>query len=278
MYNFPLVSVVLPVYNAEKSIDYCLKSVLEQSYKNIEVIVINDGSTDRSEEIIQTIIKKYPEKRIKYISQENKGVSVARNLGLKKALGEFIAFIDSDDEWLPTKLEEQMKVFDENNKVDIISCNRNQEHFDSFLGNKFKVLQRIPAKMLFLKNFALTPTVVMKREAFHTVGYFNENMRYAEDLIYFVRLAHHHHLYLLNKSLVITGKGKMSFGESGLSSNLWEMEKGELKGVSIARKLGIINTFESLFFYTFSFLKYLRRVFISKVWIKTNTTSNKRND
>lgn len=90
-----LISVIIPAYNAEKFIKYCIDSVLEQTYKNFEIIVINDGSTDSTE----LIVKKYAEKfsNIKLISKKNEGVSKARNVGLDNAKGEFIFFIDSDD-------------------------------------------------------------------------------------------------------------------------------------------------------------------------------------
>lgn len=90
-----LISVIIPVYNSDKYIEKCLNSILCQSYKFLEIIIINDGSTDKSHEICQKFIKKY--KNIKYISQENNGVSNARNRGIKEATGKYIAFIDSDD-------------------------------------------------------------------------------------------------------------------------------------------------------------------------------------
>ena len=90
-----MVSVIIPVYNVEKYIDECLKSVVSQTYKNIEVIIINDGSTDKSEEIIRSYLDKY--ENITYIYQQNKGVSEARNLGLKNATGDYVLFVDSDD-------------------------------------------------------------------------------------------------------------------------------------------------------------------------------------
>jgi glycosyltransferase involved in cell wall biosynthesis len=90
-----MISVIIPVYNVEQHISECLESIVAQTYKNIEIIVVNDGSTDKSEEIIKSYLEKF--KNINYIYQENKGVSEARNLGLKNAKGEYILFVDSDD-------------------------------------------------------------------------------------------------------------------------------------------------------------------------------------
>lgn len=91
----PLISVIVPVYNVGKYLQRCLNSIIDQTYKNVEVILIDDGSTDGSEKICNEYAER--DKRIKVFSQSNRGVSVARNVGLKKAKGEYIAFVDSDD-------------------------------------------------------------------------------------------------------------------------------------------------------------------------------------
>ena len=91
------VSVIVPVYNVEKYLEQCLNSIINQTYKNIEIIIVNDGSTDNSLDIIERFRNKNKNKSIKVISQENKGISEARNTGLKNAVGEFILFVDSDD-------------------------------------------------------------------------------------------------------------------------------------------------------------------------------------
>ena len=89
-----LVSIIVPVYNVEQYLKDCLDSILQQSYSNIEIIIVNDGSTDGSKEAVIPFLS---DKRVKYIEQENKGLSGARNTGLKRALGKYIVFVDSDD-------------------------------------------------------------------------------------------------------------------------------------------------------------------------------------
>ncbi|MFQ6739306.1 MAG: glycosyltransferase family 2 protein, partial [Alphaproteobacteria bacterium] len=89
------VSVIIPVYNTEKFLPQCLNSIIYQTYKNLEIIIVNDGSTDNSDEICQTFAKH--DKRIKIIYQTNSGVSAARNKGLLNATGDYVHFIDSDD-------------------------------------------------------------------------------------------------------------------------------------------------------------------------------------
>jgi len=105
----PTVSVIISTYNRAHLIGRAIQSVLNQTYQDFEVIVVDDGSTDNTEEIV----KSFNDPRIRYIRHEkNKGAAAARNTGIKAARGKYIAFQDSDDEWLPEKLEKQMKVFE----------------------------------------------------------------------------------------------------------------------------------------------------------------------
>ena len=113
-----LLSVIIPVYNVEPYLEQCLDSVVNQTYKNLEIICINDGSTDNSLKILEKYQKK--DKRIKIINQENKGVSAARNAGVDIATGEYITFVDSDDYLELNAYEEAMKVMLQDRSVDLI--------------------------------------------------------------------------------------------------------------------------------------------------------------
>lgn len=117
----PKVSVIIPVYNAEKFLDRCLKSIFSQTLSNFEVILIDDGSIDNSYEIMINYKNKYPE-MVKIISQENLGISKARNIGISQACGEYIAFVDADDFVDPNFLELLYKNAKKNN-ADISCCN-----------------------------------------------------------------------------------------------------------------------------------------------------------
>ena len=119
MKNKVLVSIIVPVYNVEKYIDKCLNSLVNQTLKNIEIIVVNDGTKDNSQKIIDKYTKKYS--FIRSYIKENGGLSSARNYGLKHAKGEYIAFVDSDD-FVDKNMFEQMYLYAKNNKYDIVVC------------------------------------------------------------------------------------------------------------------------------------------------------------
>ena len=105
----PKISVIVPVYNTEKYIERCLKSLLEQRYNDYEIIVVNDGSLDNSEEVINMYIKNYGDK-IKYYVKPNGGLSDARNYGIQKATGDYICFVDSDD-YIESELFEKLSSY-----------------------------------------------------------------------------------------------------------------------------------------------------------------------
>ena len=116
------ISIILPVYNSQNTIARTIDSIIKQTYDNYELIIINDGSTDNSESICLEYADKY--KRIKYIRIENKGVSNARNLGIDNATGNYVMFIDSDDEYYKNTLETVYKYIEQRNDLIIFEYNR----------------------------------------------------------------------------------------------------------------------------------------------------------
>ena len=132
--NNPLVSVIVPVYNAAKFLPTCLNSIINQTYQNLEVIIINDGSTDNSPDIIEQYNEK--DNRIKAFTQKNQGLSGARNTGLSKATGDYVTFVDSDDKIEPTMIEKLLSALNEA-ESDIAVCsfkeifkNKKTTHFN----------------------------------------------------------------------------------------------------------------------------------------------------
>lgn len=259
------ISVVIPMYNAEKTIISAIFSVINQTKPVHEIIIVNDGSTDHSRKIVEDYISNYSQSTIKLMNKENGGVSSARNLGMKTATGNWIALLDSDDEWLPNKLERQHEIIDQNPFIDFLGTTRNGEFISRILWKKLNILTRITSKNLLIRFVFVVPTIIFRREIINEVGYFDESQKYAEEGNYFIRIANKKKCYLLNESLVITGNGKAHFGESGLSGNILEMEKGELKNIKDSYKQNIINYPEYIFLCCFSILKFVRRWSIVKL-------------
>ncbi|CAH0334862.1 Undecaprenyl-phosphate 4-deoxy-4-formamido-L-arabinose transferase [Flavobacterium sp. CECT 9288] len=258
------ISVVIPMYNSSKTILMTLNSIKKQTILPYEVIIIDDGSLDESSTIVEDFISNNSTLNIQLVKKTNGGVSTARNAGIKLAKGDWIALLDSDDEWLINKLERQIQVLSENPEIDFLGTNRNGEYFDKILWKKLSVLTRISPKLLMIKFIFVVPTVIFKKEIISDVGYFDETQKYAEEGNYFIRIAQKYNCFLLNESLVLTGDGKAHFGHSGLSGNLKEMEKGELKNLKDALNLKIINVLEYSCLVVFSILKYFRRIVIVK--------------
>lgn len=259
MNHSPLVSVVIPVYNAQSTIVSTIKSVVNQTYKNIEIIVVNDGSKDNSCDIINDFIAKNKDFNIKLINKPNGGVSSARNAGIDMSTGQFIAFLDSDDRWVENKTEVQVNVFKENPHIDALGTNMNNEIFNKKFGIQFERLTRITPKMMLLKNFLCIQTVMVKKSVIDDVGYFFENQD-NEDSNLIIRIGLKYNTYLLNESYVIYNDGTFKVKKDGVSSRLWEMEKGELENIRQLLALKAINPFEAFFYAVFSLTKFLVRV------------------
>lgn len=257
------ISVIIPAYNSQETIREALESIVKQGDYKFEIIVVDDGSSDATKLKVDEFLKEFPKTNVRYFFQKNKGVSAARNFGLQKATGAYIAFLDSDDAWLPNKIQEQLAVFKTAPDIDMLGTNRDGIQHTSFFGNKIDTLHKLSSRLLLYKNYLMTSSILMKQEVAKQTGFFNETMSYSEDLEYFLRINNSFTCYLLNKSLVRSITGKQGFGESGLSANLWKMEKGELHNITMAYKMKVVNFPEYIFIYLYSFLKYLRRIVIS---------------
>ena len=115
----PKISILIPSYNAAHFLPISIESAISQTYQDFEIIIIDDGSKDNTKELVQSFIDKYPNK-IHYISQENKGLSVARNVGIAQSKGDYLALLDADDKWMSCRLEEGVKVLDADNSVGLV--------------------------------------------------------------------------------------------------------------------------------------------------------------
>jgi glycosyltransferase involved in cell wall biosynthesis len=249
------------MFNSEGTIKACINSVLNQTFEGlIEIIVINDGSNDNSKLLVEKIIKESSKKiDIKLINKENGGVSSARNCGMALAKGDYIALLDSDDEWLPEKLEKQLNVF---------NCDKSIGFIGGLIytsSNKKKKISEIPLSKLIFKNYFQPSTVIFKKEVIKKIGFFDETQRYAEEGNYFMRIANEFRCILLNTKVVNYSQGKIGFGVSGLSANLKEMEIGELRNLKFAYQSNYISFFTYFLATLFSIIKYFRRILIVKL-------------
>ena len=189
-----LLSVIIPVYNAENYLNECLNSLLKQTYKNIEIICVNDGSKDKSRDILDNFAQK--DNRIKVLEQENQGPAAARNLGLKNVKGKFIMFCDADDTYEPSMCEQMVKTLISQN-VDIVMCDCNIN--DKFNGTirKSKELEYYRLKIKKYNNLT-SDTIkqincvicasIFKTELINKYNIsFNEKCKYHEDEGFFLK-------------------------------------------------------------------------------------------
>lgn len=180
-----LVSVIMPAYNCEKFIEQAVNSVLMQTYSNLELVVIDDGSKDNTAKIVDGLSKS--DLRIKlYINNENMGVSAARNRGISLASGDWIAFLDSDDIWEKTKVEKQIIYANEMNAqflfTSVSYINENGEHYNGI----FEVPDRVTYKQLLKQNVIACSSVLIKKYFFNTIKMERDEMH--EDYAAWLRV------------------------------------------------------------------------------------------
>jgi len=182
------VSVIIPVYQSANTIAEAIDSVLSQTFKDFEIIVVDDGSTDSLEEVLS----KYGEK-IKLIKQKRLGVSASRNKGIKNSSGEIVAFLDADDIWLPNKLSQQLALFNLNPHLGVVFGNvyfwngeifQRKTYFDFSQPYRGKIL--FP---LFAVDFIPLLSIMIRRKVLDKVGLFDESVRFVEDYEMLLRIA-----------------------------------------------------------------------------------------
>jgi glycosyltransferase involved in cell wall biosynthesis len=185
----PQVSVIIPAYNRAKILPRAINSILSQTFQDFEIIVVDDCSKDNTDEVV----RQYDDPRIRYTKHiQNKGGSAARNTGIKEARGEFIAFLDSDDEWLPNKLDKQINRFNQINGdcgliytyLEIVDREGN------FLKNHCVDSDGEVLKDLLVANFiASTSSIIVKKKYMDQIGGFDTEMKSCQDWDLYIRLS-----------------------------------------------------------------------------------------
>ena len=253
-----LISIVIPIYNAEDRIKICLDSVINQSINNIEIVLINDGSTDRTKEIIET----YDFKNIKHkiINKENEGVSKARNLGIMESTGDLITFLDADDTLTSSALEYASKLFRKG--VDAVKTSYNLDYNgkkipcysveDEKIYNKEEI-NNIILNLLIGKSNGFSSIIMVKRNILiNNNVFYQENVKYMEDLIFIIRLLRNCNTIYVSKKITL---------------NYYQSSNSISRSINIFKRIdGITNRYNSCIGY-FNSKEYkdYKSVFINKI-------------
>lgn len=229
-----LVSVVIPTHNREGIIKKSIVSVLNSTYSNIEVIVVDDGSVDNTREIVESIA----DSRVHYIYQANAGACAARNNGIKHARGSYIAFNDSDDEWYEDKLEKQLNIFKDND-ADVVVCLLDTQAIES--NDAFEDITKT-AKIIGKS----TQTFICKKDVFNDTM-FDDEMPRMQDFDFLIRAMEYHKIYCVNQKLV-----KVNSQYDSISKN----------STKLINALELMNTKYSVFLPKYEWL----RIRIAELW------------
>ncbi|MBW2604349.1 MAG: glycosyltransferase [Deltaproteobacteria bacterium] len=227
------VSVIIPTYNRGRIIKEAIDSVLAQDYTEFELIVVDDGSTDHTSEVLDSYGNV-----IKVLSQKNKGVSAARNRGIAEASGKYIAFLDSDDLWLSRKLSVQIEFF--NQTPDALICQTEEVWIRNGLRVNPKKRHKKPSGMIFgpsLELCLVSPSAVMiQRSLFDRVGEFDETLPACEDYDLWLRISCRFPIHLIDTPLIIKRGGH----DDQLSSRAG-LDKFRIKAIEKIIKSGLLS-------------------------------------
>ena len=247
--NSPLVSVICLSYNQAKFLQNALDSALDQSYRNFELIIVDDGSSDESEEIIKHYKRLHPEIEI-FLLEENIGYCKAFNLGLKASSGKYIIDLAADDILLPERIQLQVEAFEKLNEsytmcfTDAIHINEEGNIIKNhYLRNKAgKLIEKIPSGSVYNdiveRYFICSPTMMMRASHLKEMGGYDESLCF-EDFDYWVRAARNYNFYYLDK--VLTAKRKVEGSLSKKDINDSGYIKYQRDTLSVCKKIYKLN-------------------------------------
>ncbi len=234
-----MITVIIPTFNRARFLKEAVQSVLDQDYfrepgttRLFEIIVVDDGSTDETGEVVQSFACD-----IRYIYQENRGVSAARNVALQRARGDFIAFLDSDDLWKRDKIGVQMSLMNTVSRTMMCYTEETWIRHGIFVNPKKrhqKYSGWIFDKVLPLCLISLS-SAVFRREVFEKIGSFDEDLPVCEDYDFGIRLAHRYPVYFLTRSLIVKRGGH---GDQ-LSQRYWGMDRFRIKALEKALSMDL---------------------------------------
>jgi len=276
--HVPKISVIMPVFNCEKYLDESINSILNQTYRDFEFFIINDGSTDNSEKIIKNYQKK--DDRINLLTQNNQGVTKSLNKGIRNCRGKYVARMDADDICAPKRFELQLEYLEKYPNTDIVGC------MVSLISEKGKVIRSLDD--LPLEDYQIKwnlifgtplihPTLMIRRRVFEDIGHYDQSLNVAQDIEFWRRLSHHIKFYNIPQRLFDLRIHKES------TSSLFRNEQESIRNKSLVQYVNTItgmnykisdihllikllkngiNTFSQFRFLT-DILNHLRRAFIN---------------
>lgn len=224
----PLISVIIPVYNGKKTIRETIESVLNQTFYDWELIVINDGSQDSTFEIVSSI----QDPRVKIFSYPNAGLAASRNRGIAQACGEYISFLDADDLWTPDKLEAQLTALQENPQASVAySWSDYIDESSQFLrrGSHITVNGDVYAKLLLTDFFENGSNPLIRRQALTAVGGFDGSIDTAADWDMWLRLAARYHFVAVPSPQIL-----YRVSASSMTAHVWRQEAACLQVIERA--------------------------------------------
>jgi len=253
----PTISVIMPAYNAERDILETIKSVQQQTFSDFELIVINDGSTDRTLELLETL----EDGRIRIFSYENGGVCIARNRGISHANGEYIAFLDADDLWTPDKLELQLAALQQHPEAGVAYswCTSINEQGKFLFQYPSRIFEGNVYAQLLVGDFIYNASnTLIRRQAIEFVGEFDSAISGCADWDYWVRLSARWPFVLVPKHQILYRRSSTS-----MSSNIEKMKQQAIMALEKAYQaapleLQSLKNQSLINFYQYSAELYLR--------------------
>jgi glycosyltransferase involved in cell wall biosynthesis len=258
--NNDTISVIIPCFNCSSTIKACLTSVINQTYSNIEIILIDDYSSDSTSKVINNFIQEHKTKKIKYFKNKiNKGPGISRNRGLIKSTGSFIAFLDSDDVWHSRKCEIISNIFKSESNCHLIAHRQSilkyKKFFFLYKKKSFK-LSYISLFKLIISNIIPTSSVVVRKDCIKKIKF--KNKTYAEDFLFWLEF-----IKLGNKvrfiNLPLSFSHRPPYQPGGYSGSLRIHESREIKSINFFCKKYNINKIIKMVWIIWSILKYYRR-------------------
>lgn len=268
----PKISIITPTYNSSPFIKRTVQSVLNQTFTNWEYLIIDDHSIDNTVELIEKFTKKDPRIKLLKTLQNSGGPATPKNIGIENSTGEYIAFLDHDDEWLPEKLEKQLKIFEEskNKKLGLVSCfiNIKKNETNTTIFKHKNLYKDNSLKKLLQYNFLVTSSCIMiKKDVIKNVGLFDTKFKVSDDWDMWLRILKYGYNLDFSTDLLVN----YFMHNNNLSGNK-KQEVKEFKMLFNKNNTGLLKMDESLFFSYYYFCdkqyKLSRKYYIKNLFSK----------